>query len=261
MKLSKVKGKDDIFVLEIKDVQDWYLNTLRRLMASETPTMAIEIVEFRRNDGILYDEVLSHRLGLLPLTTDLESYQLPSAEEVEKQEYLAQSSCKLTLAAQGPCIVFAKDLKSKDPKVKPVYPDMPLVKLLEGQDLELEATAVLGVGKTHAKWSPGHVYYRKIPSITIKNAANLAAAQVCPTGTLVEKGGKVTITDEKTCILCNACMDVDGGKSVQIEQGKDFLFTIEVWGQLSPEEIVTTAIDVYTKELKEFDQLVKDLES
>lgn len=259
MKLSKVKSKENILQLEAKDAQDWYLNTLRRVMSSETPVMAIESVEIRRNDSILYDEVLTHRLGLVPLTTDLESYQMPSAEELESGEYLAQSSCKLTLSAKGPGIVFAKDLKSKDPKIKPVFPDIPLVKLLEGQELELEATAVMGIGKVHAKWSPGHVHFRKIPSITIKNPSTLAAAQACPTGTLAEKGGKVSVTDEKTCILCNACMDIDGGKSVTVETGTDFLFVVESWGQISSEEIVATAVDVYNKQLKEFDTLVKNL--
>lgn len=259
MKLSKIKGKDNVLQLEIKDGQDWYLNTLRRLMTSETPVMAIEQVEMRRNDSILYDEVLTHRLGLVPLTTDLESYQLPSAEEIESGEYLAQSSCKLVLAAKGPCIVFAKDLKSKDPKVKPVFPDMPLVKLLEGQELEFEATAIMGIGKVHAKWSPGHVYFRKIPSITIKNPSALAIAQACPTGTLAEKAGKVHVTDEKTCILCNACMDLDGAKSVTVETATNFLFAVESWGQITTEEIVTTAVDAYNKQLKEFDTLVKSL--
>ena len=260
MKLSKISTKDNILKFEIKEGNDWYLNTIRRFMLSETPTMAIEIIEMKKNDSILYDEVLAHRLGLVPLTTDLKSYRMPSSEEVESKEYLAQSSCKLTLQAKGPCIVFAKDLKSKDPKIKPVFPDMPLVKLLEGQEIEFEATAVIGVGKVHSKWNPGHIFYRKIPTITIKHPENLACAQVCPNGTLVEKAGKVQVTNEHDCILCNACVDIDGGKSVSVEQANNFVFTVESWGQLGPEEIVTTALDVYTKQLKEFDQIVKSLE-
>jgi DNA-directed RNA polymerase subunit D len=257
MKLSKVKAKGNFLELEVKDSSDWYMNTLRRMMMNEVPTMAIEVVEMHRNDSILYDEVLSHRLGLLPLTTDLGSYSLPSAEEIESRDYLAQSSVKMTLEAKGPCIVFAKDLKSKDPKVKPVFPETPLVKLLEGQELRLEATAVLGVGRSHAKWSAGHAFYRKVPSITIKNPSNVACAQACPTGTLVEKGGKTVLTDEKTCILCMACVDVDHGKSVEVVPGTDFLFKLESWGQLEPSEIVEKSLDVYNAQLKEFEQLVK----
>jgi DNA-directed RNA polymerase subunit D len=257
MKLSKLKAKGNMLELEVKDSNDWYVNTLRRLMMNEVPIIAIELVEIAKNDSILYDEVLTHRLGLVPLTTDLSSYVLPTAEEVEKQEYLAQSSCKLTLEAKGPCIVYAKDLKSKDPKVKPVFPEMPIVKLLENQELRLEATAVMGVGKVHAKWSAGHVFYRKIPTITIKNASNVACAQGCPTGTLVEKSGKTTLTDPKTCILCMACVDIDAGKSVEVTPASDFLLKVESWGQLTPSEIVEKSVDVYNQQLKEFEQLVK----
>ena len=257
MKLAKIKSKGNQFDLEMKEAEDWYVNTLRRLMMNEVPTIAIETVEMAKNDSILYDEVLTHRLGLVPLTTDLKSYSMPTQEEVTAQEYLAQSSCKLTLEVKGPGIVYAKDLKSKDPKIKPVYPDMPIVKLLEGQEIKLEATAVMGTGKVHAKWSTGNVFFRKIPVITVKNAANVACAQVCPTGTLVEKNGKTTLTDEKTCILCMACVDLDNAKSVEVQPGNDFLFRIESWGQLDPSEIVEKAIDVYNQQLREFEQLVK----
>ena len=257
MKLSKIKSKGNVLELEMKDTNDWYVNTLRRIMTNEVPVLAIEVCEISRNDSILYDEVLAHRLGLVPLTTDIQSYVLPSAEEQESGEYLAQSSVKLTLEAKGPCIVYAKDLKSKDPKVKPVFPDMPLVKLLENQELALEVTAVMGVGKKHAKWATGHVFYRKVPTITIKNPNNLACAQVCPTGTLVEKGGKVALTDERTCILCMNCVDVDGGKSVEVVPVSDFLFKIESWGQLEPAEIVEKSVEVYNQQLKEFEALLK----
>lgn len=257
MKLAKLKSKANVLELEMKDTQDWYANTLRRLMMHEVPTMAIESVEMHKNDSILYDEVLTHRLGLIPLTTDLSSYALPSKEEKESGDYLAQSSVKLTLEAKGPCIVFAKDLKSKDPKVKPVFPEMPIVKLLENQELNFEATAVMGIGKEHAKWSAGHVFYRKVPAITINNPSNLACAQVCPTGTLVEKGGKTVLTDERTCILCMACVDVDGGKSVDVTPGNDFLFKIESWGQLEPGEIIEKSVEVYNQQLKEFEGLLK----
>ena len=261
MKITKLKGKGNLLQLEVKDAPDWYLNTVRRLLTSEVPVMAIEVVEIVRNDSVLYDEIVTHRLGLVPLTTDIESYSLPTKEERDSQEYLAQSSCKLTLEAKGPCVVYAKDLSPSDPKVKPAYPDMPITKLTEGQELRLVATAVLGTGRDHAKWSAGHAYFRKIPDITVKNAGTLACAQACPTGTLVEKNGKVEVTDEKTCILCMACVDIDGGKSVQIDTtGNDHLLHVESWGQVPPAKMVESAIDVYTKQLKEFDGLLSSLE-
>ena len=60
----------------LKDSNPAYTNTLRRIMIDEVPTMAIEEVEFFKNNSILYDEIIAHRLGLIPLKTDLKSYNL-----------------------------------------------------------------------------------------------------------------------------------------------------------------------------------------
>ena len=39
-------------------------------MLSEIPTMAIEKVNFWQNTSVLPDEVLCHRLGLIPIKAD-----------------------------------------------------------------------------------------------------------------------------------------------------------------------------------------------
>lgn len=215
MQLKKINSKGGLYEMEILDEDDWYVNTLRRLMLSEVPVMAIEIVEISRNDSILYDEVITHRLGLIPLKTDIASYTLPGEEEKASGEYLAQSSVKLTLEAKGPGVVYAKDFKSADPKIKPVYPETPIVKLLENQEIKLVATAVLGKGKDHVKWNPGHVYYR-------------------------HKGADENLSEEEALAE------------------RDYYFRIESWGQLSPDEIATTAIEQHNQQLKEFDKLVKE---
>lgn len=42
-------------------------NAFRRIMISEIPTLAIEYVYIENNTSIIQDEVLAHRLGLIPL--------------------------------------------------------------------------------------------------------------------------------------------------------------------------------------------------
>ncbi|GIU68917.1 MAG: hypothetical protein KatS3mg002_0153 [Candidatus Woesearchaeota archaeon] len=161
IKLLENQEKKNRIIFSLSGVDTAYANTLRRLMGFEVPVMAIEDVEFRKNNSILYDEVLAHRLGLIPLTTDLKSYDLP--EECKcKGAGCASCQVKLTLKATGPGMVYSSELKSKDPAIKPVFSKIPIVKLLEGQEVELEATAILGQGKVHSKWCPGLVYY-KIP--------------------------------------------------------------------------------------------------
>ncbi len=44
-----------------------YANTLRRIIISEVPTIAIEFVNTKENTSPVHDEYLGHRLGLIPL--------------------------------------------------------------------------------------------------------------------------------------------------------------------------------------------------
>jgi len=45
-------------------------NAIRRILLSEVPTMAIDTVFIYKNTSIIQDEVLAHRLGLIPLRAD-----------------------------------------------------------------------------------------------------------------------------------------------------------------------------------------------
>ena len=74
--VKKSKDKNKMTFL-IKNSSPGYSNALRRIMLTEVPVLAVETVEFRKNSSALYDEMLAHRLGLMPLTTDLKSYELP----------------------------------------------------------------------------------------------------------------------------------------------------------------------------------------
>lgn len=243
----------------LKDITSAYANTLRRLVIEEVPTMAIEEVEFRKNNSILYDEIIAHRLGLIPLTTDLKTYVLPSECKC-KGEGCARCQVKLVLKAKGPCVVYAEDLKSKDPAVKPVYPKIPIVKLLKGQALELEAIAVLGQGKEHTKWKPGHIYYKQKPLIEIGNCdACGKCIEVCPKKVFELDKNRVVVNENKLveCDLCEACQDVCPKGSIKVSPTNDFIFYIESWGQLSCKDMVLEAINIFNKRLDELAGFIK----
>ena len=61
-------------------------NALRRIIISETPTMAIEHVFMVNNTGIINDEMLSHRLGLVPLAVNPHQFQYKVGVEAEARE-------------------------------------------------------------------------------------------------------------------------------------------------------------------------------
>jgi DNA-directed RNA polymerase subunit D len=208
---------------------------------------------------VLYDEIVAHRLGLIPLTTDLKSYVLSSKCKCNG-EGCARCSVKMTLSSKSAGYVLASEIKSKDSKVKPAYPDMPVAKLLKGQDIELEATAKLGTGKEHVKWSPCLAYYQYYPIIEIsadkvKNPEEVA--NVCPKKIFEVKGGKLAVNKDRLlgCHLCEACMETAEGQGVSVK-GDDstFIFYVEPWGQLSAKQIVSAAADVLGEELAEFEE-------
>ncbi|HSU73281.1 MAG TPA: DNA-directed RNA polymerase subunit D [Candidatus Binatia bacterium] len=247
---DKKSGRETFLM---KDVTPAFANALRRTIIEMVPTMAIDDVEIVKNGSALYDEMVAHRLGLIPLKTDLKGYT-PKDQCDCKGAGCAKCTVQLTLKAKGPAIVLAEELKSKDPKIKPVFPDMPIVELLKGQELELECTAILGRGNEHVKWSPGLAWYSYEPIITVNNnSSKLAECKDKLPPQVFDKSGKIDaklITSHLVDAVDGVCPDV-----VKVERNeKNMLFSVEPWGQLSAREIVTTAFSILAERFAEFEK-------
>ena len=244
----------------LKNATPAFANTLRRLMINEVPTMAIDIVEFSKNSSILYDEIVAHRLGLIPLKTDLKAYNLPEKCKCEGKG-CARCQLKIILkSGKGSEMIYSSDLKSKDPAIKPAYPDIPIVKLLKGQSIEFEATATLGKGKDHMKWSPCHAYYKYKPIVEIdKSIKNPEEIVEATHGNVFEiKSSKLEVVKENLFKydLAGIAERVSKGK-VKVKNSEDFIFYVESFGQLSCKEIVKKAIDMLDEQLDELSELFK----
>jgi DNA-directed RNA polymerase I and III subunit RPAC1 len=61
---------DDTLVIEFIHVDTSFVNALRRILLSEVPTVALEHIYMWNNSSIIHDEVLAHRLGLIPIQLD-----------------------------------------------------------------------------------------------------------------------------------------------------------------------------------------------
>jgi len=143
--------------IRLKGVDRAYANAIRRVAISQVPTMAIDDVVILENSSVMFDELVSHRLGLIPLKTDLDRFNLP--EDCDCKNALGCSKCRVLLVLDAEATdrvrtVSSGDLISEDPESKPVSDTIPIVKLAPGQKIKLEAYARLGKGSEHAKWQP-----------------------------------------------------------------------------------------------------------
>ena len=81
-------SKDEL-VFELIHIDVSFANALRRILLAEVPTVAIETVYCFNNSSLLHDEVLAHRLGLIPLNVDarfMEDLVTKSSEDGEGGE-------------------------------------------------------------------------------------------------------------------------------------------------------------------------------
>lgn len=152
------KGHQGFFAF--KDEHPTVVNAIRRLILDEVPTFAVEDVEFVLNESPLYEEALAHRLGLVPLKTDLKSYNKKSECKCGGIG-CALCEVKITLSADKEGYVYSGAMQSDDPQIVPVDKNIPLTKLFPGKKLQVSMKAILGTGRTHAKWAPAHAFMKE----------------------------------------------------------------------------------------------------
>ncbi|KAG8823501.1 DNA-directed RNA polymerase core subunit rpc40 [Serendipita sp. 399] len=184
---------DERIEFDIVGVDASIANALRRIMIAEVPTLAIERVYIYNNTSVIQDEVLSHRLGLVPLRID------PRLMEDAPVDYQTQSTDRNTIvfslnvacsdredAAFGETdpeklyynsSVYASDLewipqgeqsKLKDDPPRAVNPKILLAKLRPGQEISMEMHAIKSIGRDHTKFSPvATATYRLMPHIQL----------------------------------------------------------------------------------------------
>lgn len=159
MKVEVLSRKGPEMRFSVEGIKPSFASALRRIMIGEIPTMAIEFVDFKKNDTALTDEIIANRMGLIPLTFDEKAYNLQSECKCEGK---GCSRCQVTLVLKkkGPAVVYSGDMKSTDKSVKPVHDKIPITELFDGHEIQLEAIAQLGRGRDHAKWQGAVVGYK-----------------------------------------------------------------------------------------------------
>jgi len=226
--------------------------------------MAIDEVVVIENSSMLHDEILAHRMGLIPLKTDLDSYNLP--EECPCKSELGCNLCRVSLtldveAKDSVKTVYSGDLTSENPNIVPVSPKVPILKLAPDQRIRLEAYARLGKGEKHAKWQPVSVCaYKHFPRVKIDEKSCDSCGKcvdVCPKRvlTVTESGRKLELRNVIDCTVCKDCVDACpmSPPAVEVSWDKDvFVFDVESTGVLPVERIVLEALKILDKKAESF---------
>ena len=229
-----------------------FANGIRRAMIADVPTFSIDTVRFVENSSVMFDEMIGLRLGLVPLTTDLDDFE-------------AGETVTLAMDVSGPATAYSGDIETSDPMVEPADENVPIIELKEGQRLEFEADAVLDTGKGHAKHQGGvAVGYRHLQRVeTVGDAPEFEADEPNILRGVIEEGtaadaddpnatdGDLVATDEFDNDLTNRYP----GKKVEVTDVPGaFVFHVETDGSFTVEELVLRAvesIDLRAGELKE----------
>jgi len=265
MKVKVLEAKEDSMRLLLEETDPAYANALRRVLLADVPKMAIEDVEFhlgpiRAEDGKeyesvapLFDEIIAHRLGLIPIPTDLSLYN--RREDCPSCHGEGCPNCTIiySLNKRGPGLVTSADLEPiGDAKLRPRDPNIPIVQLGEGQALLVYATAVLGTGKEHAKWQATHgVGYQYYP---ILKAGSKALDALDPNVPFCTSHMATTSLEEETinlpadCKVCKRFQETYKVDSVKVSNDPTrIVLQFETDGSLTARDVILKAFEILSE--------------
>ncbi|MFQ6128389.1 MAG: DNA-directed RNA polymerase subunit D [Thermoplasmata archaeon] len=263
--------------LIFEDVDPNFANALRRTLIADIPKMAIEDVEFhlgpiRGEEGEeyesvtpLFDEIIAHRLGMIPIPTDLELFTFRNQCKDCAGEGCPNCTIMYSLNKKGPSIVYSGDLEPVgDSRLKVVDEKIPIVKLGKGQAMLVYATAVLGTGKEHAKWQVAHgVGYKYYPMIEIEpERCDFCGkcAECCPRDVFLVKKKSVEVKDRLKCNFCRSCVEECPKKCISVEGDSTRIhFHFETDGSLKAADALQYALDSLSKKFESLGRKVYSL--
>lgn len=196
-----------ILELDLVGIGPAIANAYRRIMIAEVPTMAIEHVFIYNNTSVIQDEMLAHRLGMIPIRVDPTKF-IWKPLELEKESTFRDHTIVFNLSAKCEKIVSPeaeratrredvyKDYKvlsshlkwyplieqgsviGENETIRPVHKNILIAKLSGKQEIDLKLHAIKGIGRDHTKFSPvATATYRLLPEIKLKTRITGEAAE------------------------------------------------------------------------------------
>ncbi|RNF25977.1 putative DNA-directed RNA polymerase II subunit 3 [Trypanosoma conorhini] len=275
---------------QLAEVDNSFANGLRRVMLAEVPVLGVESVTIIQNTSVLPDEMIAHRIGLVPL------YSMKARRMEYARDCLCGGSgcgeCQITGELKVSCPsdahslqVFMDALKIDDEEVYPVSSEERGVWLLtlgRSQELNLRVVIRKNIAKTHAKFMPVATVAMRYASDIVLNPDGFAKLDAehrrqwvdrCPRQVFRydDRSGQVMLADPDACIFCRECLSKEppfnklAEPLVFVRHKKDrrgyydFTFTVESTGVLPVLQILYDAVEVLRRKLERVrDGLLED---
>jgi len=232
-------------------------------MLSELPKLAVEDVVIYDNTSPLFDEIIAHRLGFVPIPTDLSL--LNFRDECScKGKGCPSCTVRYTLSKEGAGMIYSGDLQPEEKSWAIKEDKIPIVELFGDQRLILEVEAVLGKGRTHAKWqsvqSPGYSF---VPSVEfdkkrIKDVQDFI--KNIPEGIVDLKNDKLQIIDIKKLPVFESYIDQNKIDFITIKRDSSkIIFSYETDGSLTAKTAIIESAKILGNKYSEFGKLLKNL--
>jgi len=263
MKLDILELKSKKAVLKIEDTKPYFINSLRRVMLSELPKLAVDDIVIYDNTSALFDEIISHRLSLIPIPTDL-SLLTFRTDCVCKGKGCPNCTVRYTLSKEGEGTVFSGDLQPAEKSWAIKEDKIPIVELYGDQRLILEVEAILGRARDHAKWqavlAPGYKMETTIQFDKKKIDDVKEFLTKLPEDTADIKADKIILRDNKKLAILQYHMEKENVDFITISKDpNNVTFSFETDGSFTTKEAMIESIKILEKKYAEFSKLLKDL--
>ena len=263
--------------IEFKNVNYSFVNSVRRSLVSMVPCLALHEIDFHMGSlgsyvdeesgdekeyesiSAMFNEIIAHRLGMLPIPTDKKTVEAfgESVDDDSKQPDIMYS-----LHKQGPCTVYSGDLEpvNGDDSLIIPEPNVPIVKLAEGQAILVYAKAKMGVASKHTKWQCAVApRFYQAPTITVLSGkGSKAVLNAVGKGKFTKKGSNHVITNPVDAHQAlkdveKLWNDEDAQKAIKITTKTDhFIFEFETNGAMKADLALQQALKALDTHCNEF---------
>lgn len=246
-----LKDEKDYLEVEVNDTSYRMINELRRIILNEIEWISIDTVEITQNTSIFYDEILSHRIAMIPLICD-DITKLIKQGECQCEDTCLRCSCEFTINVRGRN-VMSDDIEVNVPYIRPLK-GIEIAKLKKWEEINVKGLILKNTSSYSALYSPVTLAtYQPKPIISINlnstEKRKQEISEICPNG--VFKDDSVDIEDLSRCNFCGICNSTYP-ESIEVNfNPTQFWFFLETKGNVKASQLLVTAIKILHEKLQE----------